>query len=130
MSPLPPKTPASTSLFRGVLTTGSLSATIEVPAGHTVIVKSALFVTVDATNPNLQYYAQSPPNSVFALMFEKALAQRVPEYWEGWLVLLPGDRLAVTASAANVQYWVSGSFLTGVATWTRPAIGELPAIDR
>jgi hypothetical protein len=87
-----------------------------VPAGQTWIVKSVVTLNGNGSSSAAVVSVSTTPTAMGVYLVNKTLAGVTADYWEGWVVMVPGDVLAVLAGLDNVRFWISGTKLIGVAS--------------
>lgn len=86
-----------------------------VGVGQTWIVKSASMFNASAAARDVRIYANDSPGSNIGVIFFQGINAGAVGYWNGWVVLGPGNNIQVYSDAAGVTFWISGSKLNGVA---------------
>lgn len=111
---------ASACLGRGRIAAGSGGIALQCPAGKTLIVKSINLVS-HAAESNLCYISVTKATGgPFVLVARGELTTLVPLEWQGWIVLMPDDQMYWNTSFGPVDYWISGSVLSGIADYAVP----------
>jgi hypothetical protein len=93
--------------------TGVVKTIYTVPGGKTAIVKDVRINSASGPATRCVILGQSGATSV--AIFDRALEADQTASVQGFMVLEPGDRIAVFAEGASVSVWASGSELEGVA---------------
>lgn len=109
-----------TSVRTAVLAHGDSTGTAlvilaTVPAGETWIVKSASVVNIAAGAQTVSLLARRPSVPVAVTFYTESLNASAVGQWNGWVVLAPGDQLALVMTVGPGRVWVSGSRLIGAA---------------
>lgn len=118
----------STVLGSGVVSGTDFPVVVRCPADLTLLVKR-----VDLWNPyastQVLTYVTRETQGVSVGLQAVELATNTVSAWEGWLALMPGDVLNLSAGGGTgVYYWISGAALHGVETvyQPEPSPGRLP----
>jgi hypothetical protein len=86
-----------------------------VPAGQTWILKSIVVLNRGAVADTVTVQGAHAGAIAANLLNAAVLAAGASVAQDSWLVLQPGDILAVYATAGVSDFWVSGTKLSGVA---------------
>lgn len=102
------------AVAKGRLSTPGYVSVYVVPAGSTLILKSALLmnsgaVAIGGLNLRLQNNSGGPTYAVLA-MWTNIVAGTFQD-WSGWTVLNDGDAVYVQFDTSQVDYWIAGALL-------------------
>ena len=85
------------------------------PSGETAIVKDVRLYARAGAVSSVKVFALSGAG-IFVACFTGPMADQEVRQFQGFLVLLPGDRVVVEATTTDgIAYWVSGTELEGLA---------------
>jgi len=93
----------STAAFTGTVFT--------CPTGWRTIVKSVSAFNTTAASSLVQSYVYHPANGAYVLTLNSTLQANTASFWDGWVVLNPGDLLQVALQVAGINVWASGTLL-------------------
>lgn len=108
-------TTRSSALFAGTIPLGVLATLYTVPSNQTVILKSVYTWTPAAAPDVFSVGVQRPGIATIYVQRNLSIPADTTAEWNGWLVLVPGDLLVAGCANGNVNFWLSGAKLFGVA---------------
>jgi hypothetical protein len=76
-----------------------------------VLLKTIYFFAYGGTTTNVTIAVSQPAPNLNVQLFSAELQSGVPERWEGWLVMQPGDQVVFIWDANSVYSWGSGTLL-------------------
>ncbi len=82
-----------------------------VPSTEVVLIKSVHIFSQQPTESDIQAYVTRPITGVSSFFILEKIQYATMRFWEGWIVAEAGDVISVYASAANINFWVSGTKL-------------------
>lgn len=86
-----------------------------VPAGMTVILKSVYMYNISATADTCNVSIQSAGGGTVQIVAQQSIPAPGAANWAGWVILGPGDIIAVKSTLGTTRFWLSGTVLVGVA---------------
>jgi hypothetical protein len=109
---------------RGTLSSNSDDVVFTVPAGHTLLFKSASLSNIGTIQADylIRFFpvGGGPIHNFLRIQVGSGLTELVTT----WVALQPGDMVNVATTTSALGYWLSGAQLVGVAS---PGAVTLPA---
>jgi hypothetical protein len=104
-------TTRSTKLFGGTIANTGSTILYTCPEGEVALFKSCGFAQPGATATDFSAWVGAGDGSAAITFRTGTLESNKFDWWEGWIVLEPGDQIAVYVNQPGLQVWASGALL-------------------
>ena len=105
----------TTQVYGAVPAAGVSTTAFTCPANTTFVWKSAGIFNTGLVADTVVLAVVTAAGGVYYLKYVATLASLTAFEWNGWLVLLPADRIVVSSSGGITSFLLSGAKLPGVA---------------